>query len=532
MSENKISEFAESIKGESFRFASESELSEMSSFDVSEIMGNYYSGKMSAKDVIEKNNLKIANSKLTSQFPIIHSQVKCRWCDSAMYIVAPTKSNVINRGIRTVNDSTKLDYQCINCGHKQFTSKRHFLTGTCYCENCEQERKKELDKIKAKKFEEVQRQDRFRELLNELNSNLDKVALDEISLNERLQLAVVIQELGTTDSNRLLPIKTVAEKSGITFDIEIISHFFTRNVLIISPDSEISAFELIENNKNEYQAQSVNITLCSWLINVDGTIDDLKHPLDILRNVSMDEINRMWSEQALNELIRIAEHEIEDMQFVFKTEKMRDAILRWINVFTPSQIYALLWRAVRNANSNRTKNTWGNYSFPKNHTDYVIKLVDDIVNYKNAKNQSFDAYQYPNYLTMQTATNIFFEELVKQKNWFEMLITTIEIDEKVLSYINELSGHVEVFTDLHEYSFLIDNNIGYRIESEGVVVDDGVNEWLFTDIATLKRLAIQNGFTKLSDDTNKLDVCYSIKGAYETGFILGLIEKLKAASTQ
>ncbi|WP_319956416.1 hypothetical protein [Gracilibacillus pellucidus] len=259
-------------------------------------------------------------------------------------------------------------------------------------------------------------------------------------------------------------------------------------------------------------------------------MDTLKHPnFSIVK--SKESFYNMWADIVLQELKRIIYAEIVEFRFSFKHDtdepKIEDHIIRLLELYSPGQIYCLFWMAIRQADNNRTSGTWGNYTY--HHIDFILKKVEETESKKQKMNEPIKSFDYPRNLNTTLLTNIFFQEVARESNWFDNRIPGKELvglhDKKIPFYDDLKDREVQTFNGLG----IMEINY-YYFTSYGVVINDGLVDWLFADEKTLYSIAQQVGFSGTEDVSESaylhLNVPYYIHEIYSTRYLLSLVQFL------
>ncbi|MBF2182794.1 MULTISPECIES: hypothetical protein [Staphylococcus] len=308
---------------------------------VLDLIKRYYDNEK-INDLLKEYKIKTTNSNLIRILPGVWSSDLCEYCEERFVIPLSPKSdnNSLDEGNKT----------CSNCNHNP---NSYF----CDCVNCKEKREKE-------RLEEIERQDRLdqekQEYLNNFLSedNWVKVQEDELDVEDRLYLAVILKGALSENTMYLEPLKDVANNLAPTkeFEVELIKTLTGKDLIIPHKISDINNFE-IEFKDEERQSASVShgIYEVSYRINIepmdldyDEMIKRLMYPSPEL--FSNEFCYEMWKKISFYESMQYLLYQMNEVGYSFNPGKKTYAVLeQLLESFSVSQVYNIIFRAVANS---------------------------------------------------------------------------------------------------------------------------------------------------------------------------------------
>lgn len=143
-----------------------------------------------------------------------------------------------------------------------------------------------------------------------------------------------------------------------------------------------------------------------------------------------EELISIWKDLVKRELYKLFKFQMEELRFTRELgnaeqeKKIFNAFDRWFEFYSPSQIYAILYKVIRDADNQRTSNKWGNYSY--HEIDFIVKLADQMIVRYEKEEWGIKSYNYPYQLEFDIQTKLFFSKVAKEKNWFNELVPAPE----------------------------------------------------------------------------------------------------------
>lgn len=301
---------------------------------IEKLMEIYYSGQKTAKELIELYNIKTTPSNLFKLFP--EEKVlgaKCKYCGSDMYVKRPSKTNYAR------NNNIPF---CPLCGHEE--------SYKCKCENFITNREIELRRKEKEKQEEITKK---RILINKTYdlSSIDNLMLNSLTFLDRLYLASICRSILSEDGITTIALndsdETVAPHNKV---YSILRHLYKNNIILVSPTSDIDAFEESENFPHTFYLDYVK-----FYINIKYDSDKMKTIKEILNptvdlHKNIDIAYEMWKNIALDECLDYLMYQMNKVGFNFSIgDKTIAVINELLDSFSVSQIYSIIYRAVSNA---------------------------------------------------------------------------------------------------------------------------------------------------------------------------------------
>lgn len=458
--------------------------------DMKDLLYAYYTGELSVKQVIKKYNLSIKNvSRFASYLPSYYKSEKCPYDDCKMVVQLPSKSSF---------KSSKPDFICEKCNHIVYSDLKKYLK--CTCDNCVLKKEEEHTKLKK--------------LIYSIYEGT-AVELSEISILDRINLAAVLQASGT-EFGYLIPPFTQYATSRTSVKLAMLRDLCNKNILKVSDQNPMKIFSNISDKGFSYSLQE------AWLsINVEGEkfeneksfFEELKYPKDFT-NISTKEYINLWRKYISEELLKLFIFEMKRLNFDKeladdkKIEKFLDAIERWTETYTPSQIYHILYVSVRKANDIRTAGNMGNYRF--NEISFVIKLADQMILKYETEGWPIQHYNYPDHFELDLQTKLFFSKIAKTHNWFDTKIpkwgqiSFEDIDGKlnITKNYSEYIQEIEIQKIDSFFDTVIENAKYFYLFPFGLIIFDGNVEFLF---GTSKDLYEYFQLLKESDQIDKIE---------------------------
>lgn len=476
--------------------------------EIKSVLVDYYENNKTLKQIAKESNKKINPAQLRKEFPKILSKNLCKHDLEKMYIELPIKQDMNNFSIK--EETSK----CLKCAH---TSQKN-----CKCDNCLEEAK---------------------EKLVETYSTEEKVDITICSLSDRIILATLLQGLHANQIDSPFgSYRDFEDKGSPMFfndtdafkKIEILSD---KGILSVSPASDLNAFVVGDNFPSTYYPLLVKWCLQVESNNVDNDrtlLDFLKYPNSSIVRQEND-LDKIWKEIAVNELIRLFDFQLKEFKFAYKHntdgDKVSNAITRWLELYSPSQVYSLFWMAVRQSDNARTTQKWGKFEY--HHIDFILKKIDDIIRYKLNKGQKIDSYGYPNKVSTTLFTKVFFDQIALIPDWFSKNIPK-ENQHIPKKSFNQIEFYESLLNREEQIMDCLISGINYYyITNYGIIVNDGLVDWLFADEKTLYNISKVVGESETSGENKEfyfnLDLPYYINDIYSTSYLMKLIRMLESS---
>ncbi|MGM0125388.1 hypothetical protein IGI37_002787 [Enterococcus sp. AZ194] len=430
-----------------------------------QLLSEYYKGEMKVKEIIGKYKLNISKDVYFSRdLPLFYSNVKCPYDGERLVTKFPSKSSLA---------SSSLDYYCIKCGHNEYSSN----SKECSCDNCN-EKEKNLER-------------KIRDIIDDIYED-SEVELDSISIEDRLNLATLLQT-SDVDFGYLIPPFWNYNTSDNCISIEIVRDLIKKDILKISKQNSLSIFSNIKDSGFSYNIEKV-------LLSLNIVSDEISSENELFEEIkyfnkpkfnSVDEKRLLWKKIVYKELYKMFVLLMENSKFTRelgdqkKEAKLYNAFDKWIENYTPSQIYAILYKSIKEADNKRTSGYMGNFRF--NEISFIIKLSDEMIVKYEKENWAIRHYNYPKQLEINLQTKIFFSKVIKFPNWFDSKIFTnsqleimvVEDEERVVrNYSNYIKKREVNALDNHVISTLR-SAVYYSVNYYGVVIYDGLVNCLF-----------------------------------------------------
>jgi len=505
-------------KDTKIKFNSDSKFSKMKDSKIISMLNEYYSDDISVKGLILKYKLDVEVYDFSKNIPYIESDFECPYDDTMMYIKLPSK---------TMASSWKDNFICFECGHEKFD--KEYRSTECYCDNCQNER----EKIVQQKRDII-------------ISQIDSTPIDyhDIDFDLRFRLAIILQVLNVKSLTNINPlsIHDFEEKiyNGMISNLKELYH---HGIIDISKLSRLDAFSDFdfENKTFTFYMSQVKWDVYVKYPSVENNdlLELLKHPTPEILDKEL--INKYYRQVIINELENVYVNELEEFKFVYKSGsdrvKLEEAFIRLLNIYSPAQIYSLIWAAVRRADNLRTINKWGN--FKSRQSAFVLNCIENRIQRLVEREEDVKPYSYPNIKCDQlTSTKIFFGEIHPTIDWFNKLIPSdgvdIQSNEIKMEY---LEAHEQMLNREKDSIDLIDGILkyaqDYRVTKYGIVVNDGNIDILYSYEISCYRYGKDFGENidfKSEEWFFDLETSIYIDGYYSAYFIIMLLKKLESSN--
>lgn len=437
---------------------------------LNEIIELYYTEELTVVQIIDKFGLNIDKApKFSSYLPFFYTVRKCPYDNLQLVAQLPSKSSL---------KYFSPDFQCVKCRHTDYEKNN----GVCKCNNCQ--------------LKEKDKKNRLSTIINNVYRGTE-VELQDINIFDRLDIATLFQIINL-EFNDLVPQYKTYKRLINSFTEDTLHNLIDQKIIKVSERNSSEIFTNITEQSFSYLTEETffSLNVVSNHYNEIETFEMLKN-LDDIKIDNAREYVRLWRYYVTNELLKIYKFEMEKLGFskelyVKEKEKMFcKALDRWLELYSPSQIYALLYKSIREADNARTTGTIHNYQY--HETKFIIVLVDKMIVKYEHEGWGIKHYDYPNQLELDIQTQLFFMKVIKEKNWFGAVIPAY--NEVVFNKITSLNNIVSNYSDYIDKLELqkMDNSIErtlikaryYYLIPYGIVIDDGVIECLF---ATSKSL--------------------------------------------
>lgn len=477
------------------------------------LLNDYYFGKSSFSKSLSKYHVRIRAQEFYKYLPAINTNIKCPYDNSDMYSELPAKSR---------QDNWNKDIFCLKCNHKIFRSSfdSYGHEHRCNCEGC-------LEKRAIEK-------ERFQSTVRKVNGAYSPIEYELLSLDMILDLAVVLQ---SSDAKSLYNIESLdnLEEVNRAYDFSILKYLANESILLPSENSSVGSIE-INKDKGGYTYYQKQV---NWNVNVirpntsdETVLNILKYPnIGLSLNLDPVDSHETYRKLVWLEMDKVIAYQFQDLSLLYEKdldkEKMKSAVLRWLMNFTPAQVYSLIWRGVRRADNSRTRGVWGNYRY--NQVDFVIKLVDEIIGYKD-QNYEIKPYNYPSkYVEENLKSKIFFDQILLKPDWFFQKVPMEDEpnDLQVISTQSLSDMSKMCFSDLKLIPDIVEKAIYFSVEEYGIVVFSETDKLLFSN-----QLSIYQYFKNYDgvDWLNKAQSEFKIPHFFSLDFLLCLQQSLLNAN--
>ncbi|PLV58576.1 hypothetical protein [Brachyspira pilosicoli] len=363
------------------------DLSHLNEKDLNILIEKYYSENITVQEILEEYKLDIQASKLYTYFPpIVFKKYECIYCKSYM---------VANRHSKTYGDKYYTsDLYCPNCNHR-------YDDKFCNCEHCKQVL---LDK-------EISKQEMIFETYNTFS--IDSIIFEKLSFINKIYLGAIVRALISEDLDYIkeLELSNVKLSPYNNFDFEIYRQLTKEKILLVSPFSNINAFEDSDKFPNVYYIDKVQ-----YLINISKIDDSLEKTIETIINPeyftldNVDEAYNLWIEIAINECIEYLMYRIDKVKFKFNPAKKTYSLFKLLlNNFSVSQIYNIIYRSVASASQDYLER-----GISKEHAaNCIIGACERYANKALMKGWNIESYGRNYDLRQSEISEFFFNKVIK-----------------------------------------------------------------------------------------------------------------------
>ena len=231
------------------------DLSHLNEKDLNILIEKYYSENTTVQEVLKEYQLDIQASKLYKHFPpAIFKEYQCIYCGSDM---------IANRNPKSYgNKYNTSDLYCPNCNHR-------YNDKSCNCKYCQQAL---LDREKAKQ-----------ELIFKAYNNpaIDTIPFENLTFTNKVYLGSIIRALISEDLKYIkeLELSNIKLTPYNNFDFDMYRELTKERILLVSPFSNIKAFEDSDKFPNVYYLSRVQ-----YLINISKIYNSLEKTIETIIN--------------------------------------------------------------------------------------------------------------------------------------------------------------------------------------------------------------------------------------------------------
>lgn len=431
---------------------------------LNEIIELYYTGKLSVTKIIDKFRLNIDKvSKFSIYLPYFYVEKRCPYDDLNLITQLPSKS-----GLKYFSP----DIQCEKCGHIEYDKDKR----QCSCNNCQLKKENEKKKVSS--------------IIKYIYLN-SEVDLQDINIFERVNIAALFQ-ISNLKFNGLVPQYKTYKESVNGFTMNTLRDLIDKDLLKVSEKTPVEVFSEITDTSFSYRIAETFFSLN--IVSERYSRVELFEKLRCLDDIEVEnskEYIHLWKSYVTQELLKIFRFEMNKLGFSRELEDeekekmLCNAFERWLQLYSPSQVYALLYKSIREADNARTTGTIGNYRY--HEIKFIIVLVDKMIIKYEQEGWEIKSYDYPKQLELDIQTKLFFMNVIKEKNWFGSIIPDwSQVTFEKINMSNNIITNYSEYIDKIECQ-KIDDNLEttlhmaryYYLMSYGLVIGDGNIECLF-----------------------------------------------------
>ncbi|MCT4443865.1 hypothetical protein EFO98_09075 [Lactiplantibacillus argentoratensis] len=504
--------------------------------ELTQILIEYYLKEKPVKVLIKQYGLKTVPTKFGHELPEIDLLDRCPYDGQQMWVKLPTRAYM---------DQWEMTATCFKCDQRIY---HDIPDKKCMCAHCRHRRESQL----RAEQQLIEDQSRVAIPSSDILANqllaLQGKPIDQFKLSFQnvFDIAVVLNAFQTTD---LLNIGRLVDQSLLPDEQLAFNRLIDQKLLAISPESDPAVFTLINGVVHDYLPEKVNWSLMVTYmggnlselnpISMEDALDEFKHPSRLF-NLDTAVIDSIYWRLVKQELTRIFEYRLDEMKFTIKSDRekmdIQQALGRWMTSYTPAQIWAIIWRAVANANDSRTKGTWGNYIH--HPISYIVKRADWYFIHLCEEKSELPAYVFPASVDPQLTTNIFFSEILGKTDWFMHHVpASLGISD---GYVHTLTTWgVEVLnqqanSNFHRIKEIVKSGKWFSETDYGLVVNDGNVCELYAEQGDAYAFFKHQGYTSMSSTTwyKPEDDPFFLTDFYSFAFLRRLRRALVIAGTK
>ncbi|WP_457951581.1 hypothetical protein [Lactiplantibacillus pentosus] len=510
---------------------------ELATPELTQILIEYYLKEKSVKSIIKQYGLEAVPTKFAHELPEIDLQDHCQYDGQKMWVKIPTRAQM---------DQWEMTATCFTCDHRIYHNE---VDKQCTCANC----RRDQEELMRAKQQFIEDQSRILIPASDILANqllaLHGKSFDQfdLSLYNIFDIAVVLNAFQATD---LVNIGRLANQQLLPDEQLAFNRLVDQKLLAVSPYSDPAAFTIVNGVVHDYLPQKVNWTLMVTYfggkvtelnsLSMDDALNEFKHPNRLFK-LDAEVADSIYWRLAKQELTRIFEYRLDEMKFTIKNDheqmEIQQALGRWLTSYTPAQIWAIIWRAVANANESRTKGTWGNYMH--HPISYILKRADWYFIHLCEEKSELPAYNFPADIEPQLTTKIFFSEILGKTDWFMRHVPASlgisDSDVHTLTTWGVEALNQQASSDFHRIKEIVKSGKWFSETDYGLVVNDGDVCEIFGEQGDVYAFFKQRGYVSKSATTwykGEESLSYYLTGFYSFAFIRRLRRALIAAETK
>lgn len=459
----------------------------MDPITLKKIIELYYSGEETVKKIVATYELSLDNTaNFSKHLPSYYMETKCPYDGTYLTASLPSKSAL---------NFYWPDGVCLECGHKEY-SNRKFGGKPCDCLNCQ-----EKEEVEKKKVLSVL-QDTYTE----------RIKLKDITVIDRINIAALLQSIDI-EYGYLIPPFVRYGGTNKNISINILRDLLDKNLLKISEKNSLDVFSDITETSFSYSPQKVYSS-----INIENEDGYNEKTFELLKNANEIAVNNdtelilLWREFVKKELFKLFKFKMEESKFTKELEdtergkKIWNAFDRWLELYSPSQIYAILYKVIKDADNIRTSGNMGNFKY--NEIAFIEKLADQMIIKYEKENWGIKSYNFPYKVELNIQTAIFFSKIVKEKNWFNKLVPGpkkvmpegIDTDISLVKKYSDYSTNIETQEFDKFFISAINEAEYYYLNQWGLVIYDSYVTCLFATRQSLYEYKVYLDKTEDIDD--------------------------------
>lgn len=311
-------------------------LKHLSESEIVEIINAYYGG-VKTNTIIEEFKIDVGKSSLYKIFPPERLDLPCEYCYRPMLLPLKPKS-----GYTPYND---INAYCSICEHTNNVF--------CQCKNCNKKREEALVKKEKKRKEELKK---HKEIIDGiLQSKKTKVLEDDLSLEERLYLSVILRATLSEELNVILPLaySNTPIAPGSELESEVIKTLTSREIMVLDSSNDCKLFSV----NSEKNSVGFNMFDVRYKINVEPEDGSYNHMIEGLMYPKPDDFEEdeefcyeMWKKISLGECLEFLLHQMDKVGYNFSPgKKTVKVFMNLLDHFSAAQINSIIYRAVANS---------------------------------------------------------------------------------------------------------------------------------------------------------------------------------------
>ncbi|ELA9072759.1 TPA: hypothetical protein GRI54_18885 [Vibrio parahaemolyticus] len=252
-------------------------------------------------------------------------------------------SNLVNKDAFVWFDGVCCE-RCLTPYH--FTSRNQYLIRLRYintiCTNCSEAKRRALNDKKANVIERLRRE-----------GKKTQPEISRLTLQSKIYLTSVIQAFGSENLNQLSPLDgypTYTLSPDKRYDQIIVQYLFDERVILVSSNSSLKAIDLKGDDQFTLHLSKCKFELPFPTEEIVKLMNNFRSEEHLLRFKQSPAFYELCLEVQTQECLAFLKYALTEHQLNFSPGKKTHLVIReCLKYFSVSQIYNLIWRAVKDS---------------------------------------------------------------------------------------------------------------------------------------------------------------------------------------